>query len=399
MNLSERDARRARAAVSAVFAANGFLFASWVSRIPAVRDRLEASPSELGAAFLFVVVGSIVTMPFVGRLCTRWGSRVVTWGTLLLTSGVLVLLPRAGSVPALAVSLALFGASFGAMDVAMNVQANDVVRLLRRPVMPAFHGAFSLGLLAGAVLGGGLAGLGLPVTAHLCAAAVLGAGVGLAARPALLPRAADAADASDGEVIARRWPALLAGVLPVGALALATALAEGAMADWGALFLRDVRGTSEAVAPLGYAAFAVLMAAGRLGGERLITRFGPVVVLRRGGLLAIAGILLAVLVPSWIAGVVGFALVGAGVACAFPLAMSAGGERGGPQSHSTVALVATIGYTGFLLGPPIVGLLAEVVGLGAALLAVAVVLVVVPLAAPAVAAPLQVRGQPAAVGH
>ncbi|MDP9399083.1 MAG: hypothetical protein M3P96_15260 [Actinomycetota bacterium] len=105
---------------------------------------------------------------------------------------------------------------------------------------------------------------------------------------------------------------LLAGALPVGVLALATALAQGAMADWGALFLRDVRGTSEAVASLGYAAFAVLMAAGRLGGERLITRLGPVAVLRRGGLLAIAGVLLAVLVPSWVAGVAGFALVGAG---------------------------------------------------------------------------------------
>ena len=393
-------------AVSAVFAANGFLFASWVSRIPAVSDRLAASPAELGTALLFVAVGSIVTMPFVGGLCSRWGSRPVTWATLLLTSAALVLLPLAPTLPVLAVALALFGASFGAMDVAMNVQANGVVRLLRRPVMPAFHGAFSLGLLAGALLGGALAGLGLPVVAHLVAAALLGAGVGLAARPALLPPAADGGDPADSgdregapRRSSRRWSALLVAALPVGVLALATAVAEGAMADWGALFLRDVRGTSEAVAPLGYAAFAVLMAAGRLGGERLITRLGPVAVLQRGGLLAIAGVLLAVLVPSWVAGVAGFALVGAGLACAFPLAMSSAGERGGPESHSAVALVATVGYTGFLLGPPMIGFLAEAVGLRLALLAVAAVLVVVPLTARAVTGPRTARGQPAPVTH
>jgi MFS family permease len=369
--------------VAAVFFVNGASFANWVARVPAVKDRIDAGTGTLGVALLGIAAGSLVSMPFAGRLCERYGSRTVVVGSGLMVAAGVSSLALAPSAAALGGLLAVYGAAFGLLDVSMNVQAVAVVRRVGRPIMPWFHAAFSLGGLAGAVTGGLAAGFDLSIAAHFALVTLAVAAVALLVRPYLLPDrvaapAAVPAVASHGRRPGRRLtrgirlPRIPLVVVGLGGIAGCSALAEGAMADWTALFLRDVRGLAAGTAALGYAAFSITMTVGRLGGEAAIRRLGPVQVLRIGGLTAAFGVLLAVVVASPAAAFVGFGLVGVGVCCAFPLALTTAGESSPGSGGSEIATVSVIGYLGFLIGPPVLGLLAEVVELRGALLVVAV---------------------------
>lgn len=371
--------------MAAVFLANGAVFANWVARVPAIKDSVDAGTGALGLALLGVAVGSLVTMPFSGRLSDRYGSDV-----LLLASGLGLAVSAIGPALApnpvwLSLALAVYGGSFGLLDVAMNVQAVAVVRRLQRPVMPWFHAAFSLGGLLGAATGGLAAGFDITPTWHFSLVALATVATMLAVRPYLLPDRQR--DEEPGSVPApRRAPRhLTLVVVGLGAIALCAAMGEGAMADWTALFLRDVRGVDAGIAALGYAGFSVTMTAGRLGGEAAIRRAGPVRVLRMGGLAAGFGVGLAVVLASPLAGIVGFGLVGLGLSCAFPLALTTAGESSDGSGSSEIAAVSVIGYTGFLIGPPFIGLLAEAVELRLAMLALALPALGLTLLAPVVA--------------
>lgn len=373
----------------AVFFANGALFANWVTRVPAVKDALDTTTGPLGVALLGIGVGSLISMPFSGRLCQRYGSATVVTASGLAIATVLLGPALAGEVAVLGVMLLFYGASFGLLDVAMNVQAVIVVKRVDRPIMPMFHAAFSAGGLAGAGTGGLAAAADLDPLPHFALVGVAVAATVLWAHRHLLPDepepepepGTDAATAAGtgGQRHKVRFNAFVVGV---GALAACAALGEGAMADWTALFLRDVRDVDAGPAAAGFAAFSVAMTAGRLGGERAIERLGQVRVLQLGGTLAAVGVVLAVAVPSPVTGVAGFLLVGLGLSCGFPLAISAAGESGTGSGSAEIAAVSVIGYLGFLLGPPMVGLLAEVVGLGPAMLAVAASSVGLALLAP-----------------
>jgi len=349
---------------------NGALFATWVARVPAVKDAIGAGTGALGLALLGLAAGSLLTMPLAGRWCDRFGSGRVVVVSGIATAVMLQGPAHASSPVTLGLALAAYGAVFGALDVAMNVQAVAVVRRLARPVMPSFHAAFSVGGLAGALLGAGAAGVGLSPAVHFCLVTMAAITTVWRVRPHLL--ATVPAVAPDGRRVAtprsRRLRLLLAGL---GAMAGCAAVGEGGMADWTALYLRDVRDTGAGVAALGFAAFSIAMTIGRLGGERAIARLGPSLVLRSGGLAAAAGIVAAVVVPSPVAALLGFALVGLGFSCAFPLALTIAGESGSGEGGAEIATVSVIGYLGFLAGPPLIGLLAEVAGLHLALLAIA----------------------------
>jgi predicted MFS family arabinose efflux permease len=368
-------ARRAQLAVAAIFLVNGAMFANWVARVPAVKDHVGAGAGALGLALLGLAGGSLVTMPLAGRLCERIGS-----GKVVLASGLAAALALSGpalapNAPALGVALAIYGGAFGLLDVAMNVQAVAVVRRVGRPIMPWFHAAFSLGGLAGATTGALAAELGLSSLTHFGLAGAAAAAVVLSTRRHLLPDRGARADDSgrrsgrrSRRVPSRRTRRFLVGL---GAIAACAAMAEGAMADWTALFLRDVTGARAGVAALGFAAFSITMTAGRLGGEAAIRRLGAVRLLRLGGAVATTGVLLAVATGSAAAGLVGFGLVGLGFSCAFPLALTTAGESSDGSGGSEIAAVSVIGYLGFLVGPPLIGLLADAVELRVAILAVA----------------------------
>ncbi|MFF1510475.1 MFS transporter [Streptomyces sp. NPDC058326] len=363
---------RLRLALTLFFALDGFLFAGWVVRIPAVKQQTGASAGDLGLALLGVSAGAVITMTLTGRLCRRYGSHAVTVATAVLLSLSVALPALTRSPLALGLVLLVFGAAYGGINVAMNSAAVDLVTALRRPVMPSFHAAFSLGGMIGAGLGGLLAG-GLSPTAHLLGLTGVGLVLTALAGPVLLrhpspappPESLTAAAAPDGAPRggARRT------VLVFGVIALCTAYGEGALADWGALHLEQDLGAHPGVAAAGYSVFALTMTVGRLSGTALLERLGQTRTLVAGGTTAAAGMLLGALAPTVWATLLGFAVTGLGLANIFPVAVARAGAVAGPGG---VATASTLGYGGMLLGPPSIGFLADWFSLPTALTTVAV---------------------------
>ncbi|MFJ7070347.1 MFS transporter [Streptomyces sp. NPDC101115] len=390
---------RLRVALTLFFALDGFLFAGWVVRIPAIKQQTGASAGDLGLALLGVSAGAVVTMTLTGRLCRRFGSHAVTVATAVLLSLSIALPPLTRSPLALGLVLLVFGAAYGGINVAMNSAAVDLVAALRRPVMPSFHAAFSLGGMLGAGLGG-LVAAGLSPTAHLLCLTAAGLVLTAAAGPVLLRHPSPAppeslparptGTARSGGARsggARNGGARNGGargtVLVFGVIALCTAYGEGALADWGALHLAQDLHAHPGVAAAGYSLFALTMTAGRLSGTTLLERLGQTRTLVAGGLTAAAGMLLGALAPTVWAALLGFAVTGLGLANIFPVAVARAGAVAGP---SGVATASTLGYGGMLLGPPSIGFLADWFSLPVALTTVAV------LAAGAAAMGLATRG-------
>ncbi|MEU7008923.1 MFS transporter [Streptomyces sp. NPDC046332] len=360
---------RLRSALTLFFALDGFLFAGWVVRIPAIKQQTGASASDLGLALLGVSAGAVVTMTLTGRLCRRHGSHAVTVATGVLLSLSIALPALTHSPLALGLVLLVFGAAYGGINVAMNSAAVDLVAALRRPVMPSFHAAFSLGGMLGAGLGGLVAG-SLSPTAHLLGLTAVGLLLTAVAGPVLLrqpsPAPPEAVPATDRP---RSRSGSRGLVVVFGVIALCTAYGEGALADWGALHLEQDLDAHPGVAAAGYALFALTMTIGRLSGTALLERLGQTRTLVAGGATAAAGMLLGALAPSVWAALLGFAVTGLGLANIFPVAVARAGALAGP---SGVATASTLGYGGMLLGPPSIGFLADWFSLPVALTTVAV---------------------------
>ena len=354
--------------VHAAFAVNGLLFATWVSRLPAVRERLDASEPQLGSVLLCVAIGSLMSMPFTSRLCDRFGVHRVLTVSMLGSAAAFQLAVLSPSIPSLGVALFGLGTAFGTWDVAMNSAAHEVEVRTGRPLMPRFHGAFSVGGLSGGALGALAAGVGLPVPAHMAGAVIAAVAVVRIAVP-LMPEPprhfpAEAIEQPKGP---RRIPMRL---VALGLLTACTTLGEGAAADWGALFLHDERGAAESTAALGYAVFCCAMAIGRFGGTWVLSRLERVRALRWSGVAVSASVVVLVSIDVIPVSVLAMAGWGFGVAIVFPAAMSAAAEHAARPAQG-IAVVSTIGYGGFLVGPPLIGFLAGHVGLGGALLVVA----------------------------
>ncbi|WP_425586748.1 MFS transporter [Streptomyces rameus] len=362
-----------RVAITAFFALDGFIFAGWVVRIPDIKHQTHASAGALGLALLGVSAGAVLTMTLTGRLCRRYGSHPVTVVCMAVLALSVALPPLTHSAPALGAVLLLFGAAYGGVNVAFNSAAVDLVAALRRPIMPSFHAAFSLGGMVGAGLGGLVAGalsptrhlLGLTVTG-LLVTAVAGRTLVRYDSPAPPERTPSRAAGTDGGAAGRRAGRGL--VVVFGLVALCTAYGEGAMADWGALHLQQDLAASAGTAAAGYACFALAMTVGRLTGSALLARLGRARTVIAGGTVAAAGMLLGSLAPSPWAALTGFAVTGLGLANLFPIAVERAGALAGP---SGVAVASTLGYGGMLLGPPAIGFMADWFSLPTALTSVA----------------------------
>ncbi|MFF8901128.1 MFS transporter [Streptomyces lydicus] len=377
---------RLRIAVTAFFAMDGFLFAGWVVRIPAIKAQTGAGAGALGLALLGVSAGAVAFMMLTGRLCRRFGSHTVTTASAAALALSILLPPLTRSATALGLVLLVFGAAYGSLNVAMNSAAVDLIAALRRPVMPSFHAAFSLGGMLGAGLGGLIAGR-LSPTVHLSLLAAIGllatavAGRTLHTHPA--PTVPERMPAAPDHTRAARPGRGRRLVLVFGLIALCTAYGEGALADWGALHLSQDLAAGPGLAAAGYAVFALAMTAGRLSGTVVVQRFGAARALIAGGTTAAAGMLLGALAPTAWAACLGFAVAGLGLANIFPIAIARAGESGGANG---VAVASTVGYGGMLLGPPAIGFLAEIWSLPVALTTVAL------LAATAAAIACATRG-------
>ncbi|HJW61472.1 MAG TPA: MFS transporter, partial [Actinomycetota bacterium] len=379
--------RRAALATALVFATNGFLLGSWVARLPATRDRLGASAAELGLVLLAPGIGSLLSMPFSGRWCRRFGSRLVVAATTVAASAVLAALAVVPNLVALGVALFVWGAFYGSWDVAMNVHGSAVEQRAGREWMPRYHACWSVGGIAGAGFGALAAQAGIPLALYFAAVAVACTALVAASLPSFIEdrteQGVPGAVHSSGRVRPRRSRVLTGRLLLVGVVTLCATTLEGAAADWLALFLTDERGATASLAAFGYAVFAVAMAAGRFSGTAIAERLGRDGAVRAGGLVSFAGVLLTVLGPGLAAAYAGAALWALGVCLVFPAAVSAGGEAP-DRPADAIAAVTTIGYGGFLLGPPLIGLLADRVGLGRALLVLLVLAAGIATLAPAV---------------
>jgi fucose permease len=353
--------RRARGAVTAIFFLNGLLFGAWAARIPAVRERLELSEGQLGLALAFLSLGALLAMPLTGALASQIGSRRTTrvaFSGACLVTGLIALAP---TLPVLVLLAFLFGMGMGALDVAMNLHGVTVEQRYGRPILAGLHASYSFGGLAGAAVAALAASRGVDERVNLSVLAALCLVVGVTWSRRLL---AGAADAVRGEPLFA-WPPRRLWAL--GALAFACLVIEGASADWSGIYLRDELGASAGVAALGFAAFSVTMTLGRLMGDRLLLWLGPVRLVSGGGVVAGAGFGLALLLDAPVPALAGFACLGAGMASIVPIVFRAGGQVPGLTPALGLAAVTTMGYVGFLLGPPLIGGLAELVGLPLAL--------------------------------
>jgi fucose permease len=399
-----------RNAVVVAYAASGIAFASWVSRLPAIRNGLELTPGTVGLLLLCMTLGSFISVSASGLIVLRFGSKqTIRIGSIMVGCG-LVLAGFGTSVLesplTVAAGLAVIGLGTASWNTASNVEGAAVERAVRRHIMPRLHGAFSLGTVVGAGLGAWAAAAGVPVFWHFAATGVLVAvSVATAAawfRADITPIQGERGftpakpdtfeDPSTGPLniirqgsteaeepldskrqIAQAWRdrrTLLLGVLVLG-----LALAEGAAGDWVALALADGHGQSDAAGAAGYGLFVTFMTVGRFAGTVVLDRFGRVPVMRWCAALAVLGLGLFVFAPEpWLA-YVALAIWGLGASLGFPVGMSAAADD--PlKAAARVSVVSTIGYGAFLCGPPLLGLLAEHVGILHSLLAVLVMLVV-----------------------
>lgn len=371
-------------AVASMFVLNGALLGIWASRIPAIAETHQLGHASLGALLLQLAAGAIVAFPVAGRLSDSMGAAEVTRFIAVLYVGALWLIALAPGTYFLAAALFIFGATHGAMDVAMNTWAGEAERRMGRPVMSSFHAMFSLGAGFGAGTGYLAASHGFGVAIHFGSAALLVAVI-------TLPFAA-VRWSSQTRMASKGGPFFLlpkGQLLLVGIVAFSASIGEGAIADWSAVLLVVSANADEAQAALGYSVFSVAMVVTRLLGDRITQSFGPVVLARIAGATAATGVFTAVSFGTYEMTLLGFALMGVGYAVIMPLAFSRAANDPDMPPGAAIASVSTLGYGGLLLGPPLIGFVAEATSLPLAFSLLAGLAMLIVLLGYALARPLR----------
>ncbi|MBB2913914.1 fucose permease [Streptosporangium becharense] len=365
-----RDLRTARTGAVLTFVLAGLMCGSMTVRVPALSDKLGLSEASIGLTLLVWGLGALVAMQSMRVVMTRFGSRSILRVAAPLTAVTLALLAAAPTFPLLLVASTLFGMAFGSVDVAMNAQGSAVERAYGRPLMSGMHAGWCVGAIAAGLLGTAAIAAGLPVTVHLTLIALVSLPVVVLLSRTYLPDpAAPASHDGRATATARRMPPV---VYLLGVIAFCAFMVEGTVADWNGLYLRDVLGASEAVAALGYPIFEVGMLAGRLAGDRVRARFGARGMIAASGLATAVTFGVVITAPTTTVALSAMLFVGVAVSTVSPTALSlAGGATANPGP--AVAQTGAMGYAGLLLGPVVIGFLADLATLRAGL-AIAVVL-------------------------
>lgn len=358
--------RAARLATNVQFFLNGLAFATWGVHVPTFKRLHGLSEGEVALAMLAAGVGALFAVLWAGTLIGRFGARVICAAAGLMTAmavGVLLQLPSYGAG---VVGLFVFGVANSLFDVAMNAHAVEVESAYGRPIMSSSHGFFSLGGLGGSALASLLAAADVAATTHTLWVAVGAAALAMLVVPVMLPDRVHTAD-EVGHSFARPHGVIVL----LGTMAALGLVAEGAMYDWSVLYLRESLASPQALAALAYASFSVAMAIGRFAGDRTRARLGAVAVLSIGGALAAIAMLAVLLTGHPAAALVGFAFVGLGISNVVPVLFSCASRVPGISPAHGISGVASLGYLGFLAGPPMIGAAAQVATLPAALFLVA----------------------------
>ncbi|MBU1334756.1 MAG: MFS transporter [Alphaproteobacteria bacterium] len=339
-----------------IFFLQPIAFGSWLPRIPEVQQALGLGPAGLALALLGLPCGTLLTLPFAGPLVGRIGPRTAILVGMALYS-IATSLPALAPSPALLfVALMLAGSSLSFVELGLNVQADLVEKATGATIMTTSHGFWSVGIMVGSLLGSGLAALQLDArwAIALVAAAVLPLALLVANRLPVI-----AAEAPRGQEQRSVWALPSWALLGICFFVFGITMTEGAMADWSAIFLRDALGAEGGVVGLGYAVFAFMVAAGRFGGDSLKRRFGAVTTARICGSLALAGAALLYIAPNTAVALVGFGIIGLGVSVGFPLAVTAAASLTDRTASANVAILSFVALLGFLVGPPVIGFVAE----------------------------------------
>lgn len=342
-----------RLAVGALFFLLGLCFASWASRIPSVQQRMGISETTLGGVLLAIPLGQLVSLPLAGWLVAKQGSRRVVLWAVALYAVALLGLGWAGSLWQLLPCLMLFGVGGNLTNISVNTQAVGVERLYKhKPIMASFHGLWSLAGFVAAAIGSVMIGRAVPPGMHFIfiAAFIL---VGLAVSAGSVVRQDSAVDPNQPFFVKPDKE-----LLGLGAIAFCALICEGAMFDWSGIYFKKVIHADKAWVGAGYTAFMSTMALGRFGADWLAHRLGPRRVIQLSGLLTAIGLSIAVALPTLPMAVLGFLLVGFGTSAVVPLVYSAAGKSTHMSAGMALAAVSTIGFFGFLLGPPVIGFVA-----------------------------------------
>jgi MFS family permease len=362
--IEQRSLGQVRVSVSLIFLIHGLIIATWASRIPAFQAQLHLSPAVLGRSLMMAAIGSVFAMPVAGWLINKFGSLSIVIGSTLGFGLALPLLAESSTVLTLSVALLFYGAMAGSMDVAMNTHAVMLEKRYQRHIMSSFHALFSLGGMAGSALGGLVASRTVPAGIHFWVSGIALTAMSLLAfRWLPLPSAPEnTAKVPSGGTIT--WSVAL-GALAL--LAFSIMLVEGAIADWSAIYLRTAVLTGPGLAALGYAVFSGAMAGGRLTGDYLTGKLGRGPLVCYGALLAAAGLVFVLWFGNAGWALVGFACAGAGLATIIPNTFAAAGNLESSAPGPSLAVVTTAGYVGFLAGPPLIGFVAQLSSIRAAL--------------------------------
>jgi MFS family permease len=363
---------RHRIAVKIAFFVNGFILANWVSRLPRIQELYGADNGNIGLVLLALSIGAVVAMPFAGWVIIKNGSRSISLLTAILYSAIVPLIPLMPNFPMLIALYFSMGLVTGIFDVAMNAQAVMVEREYQRPIMTSFHALFSLGMM----LGGGSAALFTIMRFNLESHFIIISGISLAAvawaSRNLIHDKPDPGAHADGPLF--RLPN--ASLMSIGIIAFCCMMGEGAMSEWSANFMEHIVLAPKSLAPLALSAFATAMTLGRFFGDKARAEFGDRKMIIVGGMLAFAGLSLTLLIPLTYVSIAGFFLVGLGLSTIVPITYSIAGNTRELPSGVALAMVTTVGYSGFLIGPPVIGFIADAQTLRVALTVVAALFVV-----------------------
>lgn len=346
-----------RIAVSVFFFIAGFTFATWASRIPDIKEKLQLSDAGLGTVLFALPVGQIISLPISGWLTSRFGSRPILIVAAILYPLTLLLLGASGATWQLVGALFLFGLWANLVNIAMNTQAVEVENLYGRSIMASFHGLWSLAGFSGAAIGSFFVSSGLPPLIHFSIICGITSVLVFAFYKNTLP---------DNTGVKSSQPIFVrpdSRILILGLIAFCCMLCEGAMADWSGVYFRKIVQTPAAYTTFGYVAFMATMATGRFLGDWLITKFGVKTMLQLSGILIAGGLLIAIVLPSLVAATTGFLLVGFGVSCVVPMVYALAGKSTTMSPGMALTAVSTISFLGFLVGPPLIGLIAEATNL------------------------------------
>ncbi|WP_211467220.1 MFS transporter [Collimonas silvisoli] len=365
------NTRMRSAALPLLFLLLGVIYASWVSRIPALRDNLQLDPASLSLFLLGGGIGAVASFPLAAWLIGHYGARRASWYAGLLLLITMPCLALAPTLPLLMLAMLCLGACSSCFNVAINALGAEAEKIAGRSIMSQLHAWFCVGTLSGALLGSAIAGMGVRPLLHFSLIAVCAA-IPMRRCYRALPNDRPQYIAGKKHFAMPHGPLIALGVVAFGG-----AIVEGSVADWSGVYMKDLLFASDGVAPLAFALFAGMMLLTRMIGDKLKESFGARRVVAGGALTAGLGMLIALLASQIPLAIAGFALTGVGVATIFPFIFSAAGRHG----PTALAGVTTMGYTGGLIGPPVIGFLAHGFGLPAALSLVGVLCIAVALAA------------------